>query len=219
MKRYFYIGMIFSLVIVLGCSSKKENKVVVKKVKISGGLKGEGHKAPTRKMPKDKIHMSAEGQAMALDGGDPPLKKMGIGSAAELKAHIDACVKDDPKGREALEKAFRLAFTPDRSKRDIKQAATLFTMVLGKHPHCALAHRGLAYIAVLDGFRVQDAIREYKAAVQIDPKYGEALYGLATLMLNTDAKAGIQYFKKAMELGIPDEHGLKAMYNKVENTK
>ncbi len=219
MKKALFI--LVSLGLVIGCSSNKKQNVKVKKVNISGGLKGEAPAKPVAKkqptMPPGHGNMAASPHGlMQTDGGNPPLKKFGMGSAKELNDHLKGCVEDDPKAKEAVEKAFRLAFTVDRSKRDLKQATTLFKMVLGKHPHCALAHRAMAYIAVLDGFNVPQAIAEYKAAIKIDPKYGEALYGLATLMLNTDAKEGLKYYKEAMKLGIPDEHGLKDLYSKVQ---
>jgi len=226
------IVAIVAMVFAFGCSEKKKTNVQVKKVNVSSGLKGEKASKPVTKvakargaMPNDSVHRGLKahgGMGMGgmmghvkieSDNGNPPLKMAGMGSAQELNTEM-AKVKDlDAKDKETIEKAFRISFTIERSKRDMKQAKTLFTMVLKKHPGNALAHRGLAYVAILDGFQVPLAISEYKLAIKGDPTYKEAYYGIASLYLTSNPKEGYPFFKKAMELGAADEHGLKRMYD------
>lgn len=225
------LAMIFAL----GCSGKKTPEVKVKKVNVSAGLKGERtEKAAPRAvankgaMPNDSTHRGLKGpgrmgrmghENVESDNGNPPLKKTGMGSAQELNTEIAKIKNLDAKDKVTIKKAFRIAFTIDRAKRDLKVAKTLFTMVLKKHPDNALAHRGLAYIAILDGFQVAQAINEYKLAIKGDPKYKEAYYGIASLYLTSNPKEGYPFFKKAMELGATDEHGLKNMYNQAVKSK
>ncbi len=220
--------LVIAMMLAVGCSNKKQTGVTVKKVSVAAGLKGEKSAKPatnntaTRKgmMPNDSIHkglmhgMGMMGRVQS-DNGNPPLKKTGMGSAQEMNTELSREKALDAKDKQTLEKAFRLAFTIDHSKQDLKQAKTLFAMVLGKHPDNALAHRGLAYIAIMDGFQVAQAIAEYKLAIKGDPQYKEAYYGIASLYLTSNPKEGVPYFKKAMSLGAADEHGLKQMYEKV----
>lgn len=217
-------------IIAIGCSSKKTTTLKVKKVNVSAGLRGEKAKAPKPKplrgmMPNDSIHKGLKGHGsmgmgmmgggkIESDNGNPPLKKTGMGSAQEMNTEIAKLKNLDQKDKATLEKAFRISFTIAREKRDMKQAKTLFDMVLKKHPANPIAHRALAYIAILNSFQVAQAIREYKLAVKADPTYKEAYYGIASLYLTSNPKTGYPYFKKAMALGAKDEHGLKPMYEK-----
>ena len=220
------VVLLSAMLFVLGCNNKKQAGVKVKKISVAAGLKGEKPEHPVAKntatqkgtMPNDSIHKGLHGMGMMghveSDKGNPPLKKLGMGSAQELTTELSRGKDLDAKDKQTLEKAFRLAFTMDRAKRDMKQAKTLFVMVLRKHPENAIAHRGLAYIAIMDGFQVAQAINEYKMAIKGDPQYKEAYYGIASLYLTSDPKKGYPYFQKAMSLGASDEHGLKQMYDK-----
>ena len=216
-------------IIVIGCSSKQTTSLKVKKVNVSAGLRGEKAEAQKSEplsskgmMPNDSIHKGLKGHGMMgimggkieSDNGNPPLKKTGMGSAQEMNTEIAKLKNLDQKDKETLEKAFRMLFTIARDKRDIKQAKTLFDMVLKKHPENPIAHRSLAYIAILNNFQVAQAISEYKLAVKADPTYREAYYGIASLYLTSNPQTGYPYFQKAMSMGAKDEHGLKSMYEK-----
>jgi Tfp pilus assembly protein PilF len=55
---------------------------------------------------------------------------------------------------------------------------------------------------------MQGATQHYEKAVELDPDYGEAHYALSFMLTQFDVERGRKHFKKAMELGIPDERNL-----------
>jgi TPR repeat protein len=58
------------------------------------------------------------------------------------------------------------------------------------------------------GFNVDGALADYKKAVELKPDYGEAHYALAFMYAMGDREKGVEHFKKAMALGVPDERNL-----------
>src|SRR5262245_29931536 len=63
------------------------------------------------------------GSSGPTDGAEIPLKTTGLGSAAELQRELAKL--QDPRAAEQFERAFRLTFTSDASKRDYHEAERL----------------------------------------------------------------------------------------------
>ncbi len=160
---------------------------------------------------------------MRIETGVPlPVPLVGPGSVAELKRRlalvpasgpVAGITRTDAQGR--LDKAFRLTFTVDRRKRDPQRAVALLNPLIAPGVNArtaATAQRILAYVSVSNGFRVREAMRHYKAAIALDPSYGEAHYGLAFLYAINDRAAGRKEFDAAMKLGVSDTGGIARFY-------
>ncbi len=157
----------------------------------------------------------------ALPQGHPPvaetegaaaraLKPQGIGSEVELE-HCLAKI-EDPALKARFEEGFRACFTTVQSARDYALAAAAANDVLAKIPNFAPAYRVLAYARLNTGFDMQGATEMYQKAVDADPEYGEAHYGLAFMLTQTDREKGRVHFEKAMALGVPDERNLREQF-------
>lgn len=141
------------------------------------------------------------------DGNAIPLKLTGLGSAAELgrelvklQGHEDAA---------AFERAFRLTFTSDKNKRGYSEAAALLAPFMQKQPPFAAAYRTLAYAKFnMNLSEPAEPVALYEKSVEIDPQYGEAHYAIAFMYTMIDPQKGVEHFKKAMALGVPDERNL-----------
>jgi len=180
----------------------------------------------TGAMPNDDVHRKMRsgglpeghpptghgmtGDAAQLDGNALPLKKNGLGSAAEL---ADALKRiPDEAHKKLFEKGFRLTFSAARSKRDVAGAREAFDSLLKARPNQAEAYRGLAYVALSDGFDMAGCQAHYLKALELRPDYGEVHYALAFLYLGSDRARGARHLAKALELKIPDEQGLQKIY-------
>ncbi|MBM4386623.1 MAG: hypothetical protein FJ088_02730 [Deltaproteobacteria bacterium] len=170
-------------------------------------------------MPDDDVHrqtmmqkggMAAGIPANQTDGNAIPLKKDGIGSAAELQKSLETI--KDAGAKKMFEEAFRLGFSANRGMRDYLKAGELFEKVASIEKDCAPAYRGLAFVAVNSNFNEAKAIELYEKAVSIKADYGEAHYALAFMYGMKDPDKGKKHFEKAMELKIPDEQGLEKMF-------
>jgi hypothetical protein len=183
----------------------------------AGGVQGD--------MPDDENHrraraggmggmgaMSAHGEvdASQVDGNALPLRLTGLGSAWELQRALKAL--DDEEDRARFEEAFRLTFCADKSKRDLAKARQTFEDLLRGNPKLAQAYRGLAYVTLSQNFNIAGATEMYDRALAADPDYGEVHYALAFLHAGGDQAKGAEHLKRALELGIADENGLKAVY-------
>lgn len=235
----FSVALVF--LIVSGCAKdgREEAAPAMKKVASSGaGLpvaeteKRESVKVRASKtgqtgaMPNDDVHRKlrsggmpeghpptghgAAGAAGDLDGHALPLKKTGLGSAGELAGALERI--PDEAQKKLFEKGFRLTFTADRSKRDVGEARAAFDTLLKSRPDMAEAYRGLAYVALSDGFDMAGCQAHYLKALELRPDYGEVHYALAFLYLGSDRAKGARHLQKAMELKIPDEQGLRKIY-------
>jgi hypothetical protein len=177
-------------------------------------------------MPADEAHKGMGG-AMGMGGmgghgmvaepsetdGNPlPLRKSGLGSADELAKALARVKGDD--ARKTFEEAFRLTFSADKSKRDVARAREEFEAVLKGQPDLAEAYRGLAYVAISSSFDAAKAEEYYGKALKLRPDYGEVHYALAFLFAQGDPAKGKEHLKKALELGVPDEQGLKKVYGR-----
>ncbi len=145
------------------------------------------------------------------DGGDPALRLNGLGSKAELDKALKDIEGDDAKKK--FDAAFRLTFAADKSKRDIDKAKASFEEILKAQPAAAPCYRGLAYVALSRGFDVDGAVAAYKKALEVKPDYAEVHYAMAFLFAGSDLDKGRDHLKRALELGMPDEQGLKKVYN------
>jgi hypothetical protein len=146
----------------------------------------------------------------AAPAGALPLKPEGIGSQVEL----DHCLTKiaDAALRARFEAGFRACFTTMQASRDYILAAAAADEVLARIPGFAPAYRVLAYARLNTGFDMQGATELYRKAVEADPSYGEAHYGLAFMLTQIDPVQGRVHFEKAMELGIPDERDLRTKF-------
>jgi tetratricopeptide (TPR) repeat protein len=151
----------------------------------------------------------------AVDPESLPLKDTGSGSMAELE-RARAATKN-AEASDCFARGFHLIFTSDMEKRDYAAAKPLFLQAISLDPNFAEAYRGLAYSEFNLGFNRAAAFENYKKALTLKPDYGEVHYALAFLYAMDDLKQGGEHFKKAMELGIPDERSLRdRFYPKVK---
>ncbi len=140
---------------------------------------------------------------------DLPLKKTGIGSAAELRRALEAAREE---ARPHLDAGFRLAFTARPAARDYAGAERELRATIAADPGSAAAHRALAYAVFNQGFNVSGALPLYEKAIELDPNYGEAHYALAFILGPENPARGRVHFEKAMSLGVPDERNLRERF-------
>jgi tetratricopeptide (TPR) repeat protein len=152
----------------------------------------------------------ALGSSGPTDDHPLPLKLNGLNSADELKR--DLAHTENAEAREAFEAGYRKTFTADMTKRDYQGAVTDLEKATTLDPQFAPAYRALGYARFNLGFNVEGAMADYKKAVEIDPNYGEAHYALAFMYAMGDKAQGAEHFKKAMELGVPDERNLREKF-------
>jgi tetratricopeptide (TPR) repeat protein len=157
-------------------------------------------------------HPTVGGTTTVEDDGhaELPLKKTGLNSREELERALRGT--SDGVARSHFELAFRYAFTSRQDRRDYTLAENGFRRALDVDPRFAEAYRGLAYAVFNRGLRFDDAAPLYRKAVDLKPDYGEAHYALAFLLATSDPDAGRRHFKRAMELGVPDERQLGARF-------
>jgi len=148
----------------------------------------------------------ASSEAGETDGHALPLKLAGVNSAQELEKGLRAT--QNVEAREAFESGFRKTFTSDASKRDYQGAIPDLERAIALDAAFPHAYRALGYAKFNIGFNTEAAFENYKKAVDLDPSYGEAHYALAFLYVTQDLETGAAHFKKAMELGVPDERNL-----------
>jgi tetratricopeptide (TPR) repeat protein len=135
-----------------------------------------------------------------------PLKLEGLNSRAELDRAL--ATVEDPAVREAFESGYRKTFTADPARRDYAGAAQDLRKVVEGAPGFAEAYRALGYAEFNQGFNVDAAMTHYLRAVELKPDYGEAHYALAFMYAMGNREKGVVHFRKAMELGVPDERNL-----------
>lgn len=163
--------------------------------------------APSGAAPRAPFAKKA---AKAMDDHELPIALEGLSSRVEL----DKGLKTLPEGEltPKFERAFRLVFTSDRSKRNPDEAKRLLMEVLRQKPNHAATHRTLGYVHISNGFDVDSALAAYRKAVELDPNYGEAHYALAFTYAVKDRTAGKVHYDKAMALGVPDERNIGAQF-------
>jgi hypothetical protein len=152
------------------------------------------------------------GESGPTDDNPLPLKLTGVNSVEELTKGVAAAGSDE--ARTAYEAGFRKCFTADAQKRDYAGAVVDLEKAIALNPGFAHAYRALGYARFNQGFNVQGALDNYKKAVELQPEYGEAHYALAFMYAMNDLDQGAVHFKKAMELGVPDERNLGERYYK-----
>lgn len=161
---------------------------------------------PSGTLPEGHPPMPGAGGAP----GELMLKPQGIGSQVEL----DHCLAklEDPALKARFEEGFRACFTSMQTARDYALAAAAANEILEKVPNFAPAYRVLAYARLNTGFDMHGATEMYEKAVEADPEYGEAHYGLAFMLTQIDPEKGRVHFEKAMALGVPDERDLRTQF-------
>ncbi len=179
---------------------------------VAGQLARQAGQRRDRELPKDHPPMGAgsppaPGPDVPTDGEAIPLKLTGIGSAAELERAYAKL--QDPALRKSLEKGFRYTFSPKTQFRDRAAAKEEFEKVIAGDASCAAAYRGLAYV-LFDTGQAEASVASYRKALQLDPEYGEAHYALSFILAAAPDQhaAGLEHFKRAMALGVPDERKL-----------
>lgn len=140
-----------------------------------------------------------------LDDNPVPLRVEGLSSAAELNR--DKAGLADESVRRSYEEAFRLSFAAKMAQRDYARAVDLSNKVVAAQPDFAPGYRVLGY-ALFNTQRGEEALGAYKKSLEINPNYGEVHYALAFMYAMGDQVTGREHFRKAMELGIPDERNL-----------
>jgi len=153
------------------------------------------------------------GAAGPTDGNALPLKLEGLSSAQEMER--GKAMTQNQEARAAFESGFRKTFTADPQKRDYQGAVEDLDRALSLDPNFAAAYRARGYAKFNLGFNVQGAMTDYLKAVELKPDYGEAHYALAFMYAmpgQGDRDQGEMHFNRAMELGVPDERGLKEKF-------
>jgi tetratricopeptide (TPR) repeat protein len=148
----------------------------------------------------------ALGDQGPTDDNPLPLKLTGLNSLEELNRALAAT--DVAEARVPFEAGYRKTFSADAGKRDYPGAVKDLEAVLVLDPDYAEAYRALGYAKFNMGFDVNSAMANYTKAVELEPDYGEAHYALAFLYAMGDRDKGKVHFRKAMELGVPDERNL-----------
>ncbi len=179
-------------------------------------------------MPQDPVHAGAKtgmagamgmpsmpGHGMVvdpgqLDDGSPALRLTGLGSRAELDKALKDVEGDEAK--KLFSAAFRWTFAVDKAQRDVEKARAGFEDLLRAQPKLAPCYRGLAYVALSRGFDIDGAVASYRKALELKPDYAEVHYALAFLFAGSDLSKGRDHLKRALELGMTDEQGLKRVY-------
>jgi hypothetical protein len=154
----------------------------------------------------------AGGAAADPDDGHPdlPVRARGINSREELERGRARAASAE--ARDAFERGFRLAFTTRKERRDYAGAERLLARAVELDAGLAEAYRALGYARFNTGGGFEGAIPLYRKAVEIDADYGEAHYALAFFLGETDRASGRTHFRRAMQLGVPDERGLRGRY-------
>jgi tetratricopeptide (TPR) repeat protein len=152
----------------------------------------------------------ALGSDAPTDDNPLPLKLTGLNSVEEMERSRKGTENADAQA--LFEQGFRKTYTADGSKRDYPGAVVDLDKAIGLDPEFAEAYRALGYAKFNMGFDVNAAMVNYQKAVELDPEYGEAHYALAFLYAMGDRGKGAEHFRKAMELGVPDESNLKERF-------
>jgi tetratricopeptide (TPR) repeat protein len=139
------------------------------------------------------------------DAHEIALKQTGINSAEELNRALAKLA--DASLREDFEMAFRYSFSARQAQRNYPTSVDLANKVARAEPNFAPAYRVLGYALFNTGEPAQ-ALNAYNKAVELDPNYGEAHYALAFMYAMGDPASGVTHYRKAMELGVPDERNL-----------
>lgn len=150
------------------------------------------------------------GSDAPTDGHQLPLKLTGLNSVKEMERSRNGT--SNAEAQELFAQGFRKTYTADGSKRDYPGAVADLEKAVALDPEFAEAYRALGYAKFNMGFDVNAAMVNYQKAVELDPEYGEAHYALAFLYAMGDRTKGAEHFKKAMELGVPDESNLKERF-------
>jgi tetratricopeptide (TPR) repeat protein len=153
---------------------------------------------------------SALGSSAPTDDNPLPLKLEGLNSLVELKQGMEA--ESNAEARAAFEAGYRKTFTADADKRNYDGAAQDLTHAIELDPNYAEAYRARGYAKFNMGFNVDGALQDYQKAVELKPDYGEAHYALAFMYAMGDRTKGAEHYKKAMELGVPDERDLGSRF-------
>ena len=170
----------------------------------------EGHPPVDGSAPMGGGALGASGPT---DGNAIPLRLEGLSSAAEMAR--GKAMTQNAEAQAAFESGFRKTFTSDPGKRDYQGAVQNLDTAIGLDPSFAAAYRARGYAKFNLGFNIQDAMTDYLKAVELKPDYGEAHYALAFMYAmpgEGDRAKGEEHFKRAMELGVPDERDLKTKF-------
>jgi tetratricopeptide (TPR) repeat protein len=207
MRRFSTLVLTAMLIAGIGCGGGKLPEASKEKGK---AVLPEGHPPLDGSAPMMGGGLGATGPT---DGNALPLKLEGLSSAAEMER--GKAMTGNAEAKAAFESGFRKTFTSDPQKRDYQGAVQDLDKALGLDPGFAAAYRARGYAKFNMGFNVDEAMADYLKAVELNPDYGEAHYALAFMYAmpgQGDRAKGEVHFKRAMELGVPDERGLKEKF-------
>jgi len=196
--------LVLVLTLPVACSRKDEGRRIDTSASSSKSNPHGG--TPMSREPGGAMPNPHAGMAAPVDPATLPMKETGSGGLAELERGRKAT--QSPEAAEAFASGFRLTFTTDQTRRDYATARDLFQRAIGLDARYAEAYRGLAYAEFNLGFNRDAAMTNYQTALELKPDYGEAHYALAFMYAVGDRTKGAEHFKKAIELGVPDERGL-----------
>ena len=194
------------LALPLACSRKEEGRRVDTPASSSTSSSNPHGGAAMSREPGGALPNPHAGMGSPVDPATLPMKETGSGSMAELERGQKATASAEAAG--AFATGFRLTFTTDQGKRDYATARDLFQRAIALDAKYAEAYRGLAYAEFNLGFNRDAAMTNYQKALELKPDYGEVHYALSFMYAMDDRTKGAEHFKKAMELGVPDERNL-----------
>lgn len=146
-----------------------------------------------------------------------PLVKEGPRSIAELNRRL--AMESDAALKTRLEKAFRLTFATSGDRRTQVQRSGDAIKILGgvdAGTAGATAQRIIARASLRVSGSFVTMQSHYANAVQLDPNYGAAHYGLAfSLVAGATPEAlkkGRLHYEKAMKLGVKDTNNIRRYF-------
>lgn len=148
---------------------------------------------------------------------EKPGSRFGLSPSRQLEARQWMVNISVPEIQEAVFVAFISLFHDDKSKRNGPLAKEKLDFILQKDPQNAVAYRLLGYYHIDNGFRIDEALENYRKAIEIAPDYGDAHYALAFTLVTSDLKLAEKHFVRALELGVEDERELAKKYFKGVN--
>ncbi len=144
-----------------------------------------------------------------------PLRKRGLGGAEELVRALART--DDPRVKAHFERGFRQLFTTREDLRHAGLAATELKAAIDVDAGFEPAYRVLGEALWVQRMDFHAAVPQLEKAIELREDYGEAHYGLAFLYSRSphdeDRAKGRRHFRRARQLGIPDDKGLAPTYD------
>ena len=91
-----------------------------------------------------------------------------------------------------------LAILTWRQSGIYRDPETLYRETIDRNPSAWMAHNNLANVLAHVPGRSDEALKEYQAAVLLEPDYAEAHYNLANLLIRNDPESAIDHYRAAV---------------------